>query len=65
MPEDEATEAEAERPEATASDGPEPQATQPFDVLADDGDEDGAETQPGDTGSWLAGLEPPDRRSDR
>lgn len=37
----------------------EPQATEPFDALGDGGD-DAAPTQPGDTGSWLAGLEPPD-----
>jgi cell division septum initiation protein DivIVA len=42
----------------------EPQATEPFSVL-DEGDEEGAVTQPEDTGSWLVGLEPPDLRSDR
>jgi hypothetical protein len=40
----------------------EPQATQPFDTLAESGEDDGAPTQRGDTGSWLAGLEPPDLR---
>ncbi|HYZ82060.1 MAG TPA: DivIVA domain-containing protein [Solirubrobacteraceae bacterium] len=39
---------------------PDPQATQPFDVLDDLGEEEGPRPQPGDTGSWLAGLEPPD-----
>jgi cell division septum initiation protein DivIVA len=46
-----------------AQDGPptsEPQATEAFDVLADDSNG----VQPGDTGSWLAGLEPPDLRDD-
>ncbi len=38
----------------------EPQATEPFSVLEDDGEGESVETQPGDTGSWLAGLEPPD-----
>jgi len=35
---------------------PDPQATQPFNVI----EERRSPTQPGDTGSWLAGLEPPD-----
>jgi cell division septum initiation protein DivIVA len=51
---------------------PDPQATEAFSVLSDhedrEDDMDGghdtgderAETEPGDTGSWLAGLEPPD-----
>ena len=38
---------------------PDPQATQPFNALEDTGD-DGRQPQPGDNGSWLAGLEPPD-----
>ncbi|HTU98459.1 MAG TPA: DivIVA domain-containing protein [Solirubrobacteraceae bacterium] len=38
----------------------EPQATQPFAVLEDDGEVEGMPAQPGDTGSWLVGLEPPD-----
>jgi cell division septum initiation protein DivIVA len=38
----------------------EPQATVPFAVLQDEGDDESEGTQPGDTGSWLAGLEPPD-----
>jgi DivIVA protein len=43
-----------------------PQATEPFNVLDDDDDEDErSEAQPGDTGSWLAGLEPPDLESGR
>jgi hypothetical protein len=41
---------------------PEPQATEPFDVLGDSAEDDRRPTQPGDTGSWLAGLEPPDLR---
>jgi hypothetical protein len=41
---------------------PEPQATEPFDALGGSGQDDGAPTRPGDTGSWLAGLEPPDLR---
>ncbi len=49
---------------AGASDeaGPgDPQATMPFNVLEHVGDEEEeSATQPGDTGSWLAGLEPPD-----
>jgi cell division septum initiation protein DivIVA len=46
-----------------AQDGPptsEPPATEAFDVLTDDSNG----VQPGDTGSWLAGLEPPDLRDD-
>jgi cell division septum initiation protein DivIVA len=45
-----------------------PQATEPFNVLDDDDDDDEderSEAQPGDTGSWLAGLEPPDLESGR
>jgi hypothetical protein len=41
---------------------PEPQATEPFDALGDSGEDGEVPTQPGDTGSWLAGLEPPDLR---
>jgi cell division septum initiation protein DivIVA len=38
-----------------------PQATMPFNVLEElDDDEREPGTQPGDTGSWLVGLEPPD-----
>jgi cell division septum initiation protein DivIVA len=38
-----------------------PQATMPFNALEHvDGDEGESGTEPGDTGSWLAGLEPPD-----
>jgi cell division septum initiation protein DivIVA len=43
----------------------EPQATEPFNVLEDDRESASSETQPGDTGSWLAGLEPPDLPPDR
>lgn len=63
-----ATEAAApagEQPDAVTQPAAEPQATQPFDVLSDDGDEESTETEPGDTGSWLAGLEPRDVPSDR
>ncbi len=60
-------------PEAETAQAAEPQATQPFQSLADDGDGANAggvdpeaeETAHGDTGSWLAGLEPPDLQSDR
>jgi cell division septum initiation protein DivIVA len=38
----------------------EPQATEPFAMLQDDSESESEGTQPGDTGSWLAGLEPPD-----
>ena len=41
---------------------PEPQATEPFDALGHFGEDHSTPTQPGDTGSWLAGLEPPDLR---
>lgn len=37
-----------------------PQATEAFAVLQDDSEDEGEGTRPGDTGSWLAGLEPPD-----
>jgi cell division septum initiation protein DivIVA len=60
----EADEADAPEPEAGGQGG-EPEATQPFNVLQDDGEEDRAELRPGDTGSWLAGLEPPDLQSGR
>ena len=49
-----------EEPEAA-----EPEATQPFNALQDEGEQESAETQPGDTGSWLVGLEPPDLQSGR
>lgn len=52
-------EPEAEEPHAA-----EPQATEAFDVLGDEGDEEGAQARSGDTGSWLVGLEPPDLPSD-
>jgi cell division septum initiation protein DivIVA len=49
-----------EQAESEESDsGSDPQATEAFSVL-DDGADDSSEMQPGDTGSWLAGLEPPD-----
>jgi hypothetical protein len=54
--------AESEPAMAPMQRAPEPQATQPFDALGDSGEDGGAPTQPGDTGSWLAGLEPPDLR---
>ena len=38
----------------------EPQATEPFNVLEEPGEDDAPPAQSGDTGSWLAGLEPPD-----
>jgi cell division septum initiation protein DivIVA len=52
--------AEAQDTDATQAGPAEPQATQPFAVLQDDGPPEALHTQPGDTGSWLAGLEPPD-----
>ena len=55
---DEATEAPGA--DDAQPDAIEPQATQPFAVLEDDGEVAGMPTQPGDTGSWLVGLEPPD-----
>ncbi len=51
---------EVQEPEAA-----DPQATEPFNVLDDQADAEGARTRPGDTGSWLVGLEPPDLQSDR
>ena len=48
-----------------ASHAVEPQATEPFNVLEADGEEESEGTMPGDTGSWLAGLEPPDLQSGR
>jgi hypothetical protein len=43
-------------------DAADPQATVPLTVLEASGEDDAApETEAGDTGSWLAGLEPPDR----
>jgi hypothetical protein len=53
-------EPEAREAQATAARAVEPQATEPFNVLEDDGEDESFETEPGDTGSWLAGLEPPD-----
>jgi DivIVA protein len=63
-------ELEAEAPDAVPAkaeemQAAEPQATEPFNVLDDDGEEQNTETKPGDTGSWLAGLEPPDLQSGR
>jgi hypothetical protein len=54
--------AEAELGEGADEHAPasDPQATEPFNVLDDPGVDDGRRTRPGDTGSWLAGLEPPD-----
>jgi hypothetical protein len=50
-----------EQAESEESDtGSDPQATEAFSVLDDDGADESSEMQPGDTGSWLAGLEPPD-----
>ena len=57
--------AEAEEPDAAAPAVSEPQATEPFNVLDDDGEAESSEAQPGDTGSWLVGLEPPDLQSNR
>ena len=51
---------EADQRDAVTQAAAEPQATQPFDALSADDDEESMEPQPGDTGSWLAGLEPPD-----
>jgi cell division septum initiation protein DivIVA len=39
---------------------PDPQATEPFNAIDESGEGNGARRRPGDTGSWLAGLEPPD-----
>ena len=39
---------------------PDPQATVPFNPVDESAEDDVPRTQPGDTGSWLAGLEPPD-----
>jgi hypothetical protein len=39
---------------------PDPQATVPFNPVEDSAGDDAPRPQPGDTGSWLAGLEPPD-----
>ena len=65
-PDAEQAEAEAShatQPQAREPQAAEPQATEPFNVLEADGEEEGVETMPGDTGSWLAGLEPPDLHS--
>jgi cell division septum initiation protein DivIVA len=51
--------------EETEAQNAEPHSTEPFDVFDEDDEEARAETTPGDTGSWLAGLEPPDLQSDR
>jgi DivIVA protein len=58
--------AEVELGEGAGDDSPDPresdpQATQPFSAVDEPSADDGPRTQPGDTGSWLAGLEPPDR----
>lgn len=52
-------------PEVEEPEPADPQATEPFNVLDDEGGEELAHPQPGDTGSWLVGLEPPDLDSDR
>jgi hypothetical protein len=51
---------ESEPSESASTQRAEPQATEPFAVLQEDGEDESEGTQPGDTGSWLAGLEPPD-----
>ena len=57
----EQSEAEESDPrESAPTQRAEPQATEPFAVLQEDGEDESQGTQPGDTGSWLAGLEPPD-----
>ena len=61
----EAQHAASEGPESAQPDAAEPQATVPFTPVADDGEGEYAETRPGDTGSWLAGLEPPDLQPER
>jgi cell division septum initiation protein DivIVA len=38
----------------------EPQPTEPFDAFEESGEDGASKTQPGDAGSWLTGLEPPD-----
>jgi hypothetical protein len=55
---------EGEGPQNAESQTAEPQATERFNVLDEDGEEGSEATKPGDTGSWLAGLEPPDLPSD-
>jgi hypothetical protein len=47
-------------PHGIFNEAPEPQATEPFNPIEESGQDDGPRTRPGDTGSWLAGLEPPD-----
>jgi len=54
------TETETAEPEAEKV-----QATEPFNVLEDVGEHEDTEARPGDTGSWLVGLEPPDLQPDR
>jgi cell division septum initiation protein DivIVA len=65
----EARHGDAPGPEEAESEVEHSQATQPFNVMEDDGEgeyeDEGAETRPGDTGSWLVGLEPPDLQSER
>jgi hypothetical protein len=61
----EARDANARQTRAAEREVEEVQATEPFNVLEDGADDGGAETRPGDTGSWLVGLEPPDLQSDR
>ncbi|MGZ4165394.1 MAG: DivIVA domain-containing protein [Solirubrobacteraceae bacterium] len=56
----ETAEAELGESENGHAPAPEPQATEPFSAVDESGEDDGPRTQPGDTGSWLAGLEPPD-----
>jgi cell division septum initiation protein DivIVA len=63
--EPEAEEPQAGEPEAGEPEAGEPEATQAFNAVAGEGEEESAETQPGDTGSWLVGLEPPDLQSGR
>ncbi len=63
----EATEPLATEAESVEERTAEPQATQPFDVVRSDLDDEEKrdEATPGDTGSWLVGLEPPDIQSGR
>jgi cell division septum initiation protein DivIVA len=50
-------------PQAAEPQAAEPQATEPFNAVEESGDDHRPGTRPGDTGSWLAGLEPPDPQS--
>jgi cell division septum initiation protein DivIVA len=65
----EAQGAESDGREAGELDASEPQATVPFTPVEDDSEgefeDEYAESRPGDTGSWLVGLEPPDLESER